>query len=85
MTVTKRYLVLNAQNEVQRPCDFGLSLAGFKDPKSPSALTLDAAKGFADQLAKRSKGTSYYVAEVLAGTIQHTEPVQPGEWVDAAQ
>ena len=84
MTVTKRFLVLDAKNNVLRPCDHGIHLPDLKGEKSPSFLKMESAKAFADILASKNKGDSYYVAEVLAGTIQYTASVPAGEWNDAA-
>ena len=85
MNVTKRYLILNVKNEVQRPCDHGVHLPGVKGDKSPSFLNKDSAKAFADILAKKNVGSSFYLAEVLEGTTQYTTPQTPGDWTAAAE
>ena len=83
MTVTKRFLILDAQNIAQRPCDHGVHLPGVKGDKSPSFLSKESAMAFADILAKAQVGKSFYLAEVLSGTVQYTEPAEAGDWTAA--
>lgn len=85
--LTKRYLVLNSKNEAQRPCDHGVHLPDLQGEKSPSFLKEGSAKAFADLLAEKNKGDRFYLAEIMAVTVQYTEPTQPGDWLttDAAE
>lgn len=78
--LTKRYLVLNSKNEAQRPCDHGVHLPNLQGDKSPSFLVADSAKAFADLLADKNKGDRFYLAEIMAVTVQYTDPTAPGEW-----
>lgn len=84
-----RHLVLNASNEPQRPCDFGLHLPGVQSPKSPSFTDGEVAKLFAQKLAEMNKGQNYYVATVSGGvTAYDVLDAEPGaktqiEWVQA--
>jgi len=64
MNTRIRHLVLNPSNQPQRPCDHGLNLKGVQSDKSPSFTDLEVAKQFAALLAKKDKGTTYYVASV---------------------
>lgn len=83
MNVTKRFLVLNSANQVQSPSCHGVHLPDLQSDKSPSFLKKETAMAFADILAAGSKGAKFYVAEILAGTVQYTEAEPPGEWKDA--
>lgn len=84
-----RHLVLNAKNEPQRPCDFGLHLPGVQSAKSPSFTDAGVARLFAQKLAEMNKGENYYLASVSAGvTAYDVLDATPGEgskveWVDA--
>lgn len=84
MTVTKRFLVLDRTNTAQRPDQHGVHLPGVQGDKSPSFLSEDSAKAFADILAAKNVGQKYYLAEIKAGTVQYTDPAAPGDWVVAA-
>ena len=80
--LTKRYLVLDSTNTAQRPCDHGVHLPGLQGEKSPSFLNPESAKQFADILAGKNKGTRFYLAEIMAVTVQYTAaPAANGEWL----
>ncbi len=81
--VTKRFLVLDAKNNVMRPKDINVHLPDLKDEGSPSFLKKEAAMSFADILAKRNVGQSFYLVEVLAGTKQYTDAPPSGPWTEA--
>lgn len=71
-TTSARILVLNASNEVQNPKDFGLSLANMKEKGSPSFLDAASAQLFAQWLAKRTPGQSFYVTAITGGAVAYS-------------
>lgn len=85
MNVTKRFLVLNTQNIAQCPSASNFHGPDQKGGNSPSFLKKESAMAFADFLAKRAPGTNYYLAEILSGTVQYTDPVPAGDWVAATE
>lgn len=82
MNTRTRYLVLDAKNNPQRPCDAGLRLPDVQSAKSPSILNATTAKTFAGMLAKRNKGQRYYVVQVLGGAEAFDRIEGQGETTD---
>jgi hypothetical protein len=92
MNTRIRFLVLDRTNTPVRPCDSGLHLPDVQNAKSPSLLSEETAKKFAQLLAQRNKGERYYVARVLGGAVAHdnldaklakADDTAPVTWSDA--
>jgi hypothetical protein len=80
MNTKIRFLVLNSANEAQKPACHGYHGPDQQGDKSPSFLSEAAAKGFGDFLAKRYVGERFYLAQVVAATVQYTDPAPAGTW-----
>lgn len=88
MNTKKRFLVLDCKNAAQTPKSHGMSLPDVQSDGSPSFLKKATAIAFAKALAKKCKGSRYYVSEVLGGAVAYTpleDAAEGVDWTDATE
>lgn len=76
MNTKRRHLVLNAQNQVMCPKSMGYASPDLQSDGSPSFLKLEGANAFAQWLAARSIGHTFYVFSSQAVAAGYTKPVE---------